>query len=340
MHLAAVKVMALEKYTSWREFLGQLIHDARERQRIANELNVSTVTLTRWVNKTSHPRPANLYRLLEALPQHHTMLVELIAKEYPGFTGTPVEKPDDGMQEIPSAFYARVLNAYSTTPQAQRFWSISNLILQQALGQLDPNHVGLAITIVQCMPPSTDNKVRSLRESVGRGTAPWDMNLEQRAIFLGEESLAGNVVTHCHYRVIQNRAEGQGIFPAHWVEWEEGAAAYPILRAGNIAGCLLVSCTQPNYFLPFRCTLIEHYAELMTLVFEPEEFYDMQRISLAFMPHYRTQEQYLSGFQQRVSNVMLQAMRDRQAISYIKAQQLVWKQLEEELLQLPPYMEE
>ena len=332
--------MALDKYVSWRELLGHLIRDPHERQRIANVLDVSTVTLTRWANNTSQPRQTNLYNLLDAIPQQRALLTELIAKEFPGFNGTPAEKLDDATPEIPTAFYARMLNAYSTTPQAQRFWSISNLILQQALGQLDPNHIGLAITIVQCMPPSLDNKIRSLRESVVRGTTPWDMHLEQRAIFLGEESLAGYVVTHCHQRVLQNRAEGQGIFSAHWVEWEEGAAAYPILRSGNIAGCLLVSCTQPNFFLPSRCLLIERYAELMTLVFEPEEFYDIQQINLAFMPHYRTQEQYLQGFQQRVSQVMLQAMRERQALSYIEAQQLVWKQLEEELLQLPPYIQE
>ena len=36
--------------TAWREFLGKSIVDPHERQRIANELGVSTVTLTRWSN--------------------------------------------------------------------------------------------------------------------------------------------------------------------------------------------------------------------------------------------------------------------------------------------------
>lgn len=330
----------MEQFSSWRELLGRLIHNPSEKQHIANELGVGVITLGRWVNNTSNPRPVNLRRLLDALPQQRTQLLELLPKEFPGFMEVGEEQPGNFTEDIPSTFYARVLNAYATTPKTQRFWSISNLILQQALGQLDPNHVGMAITIVQCMPPSVDNKILSLRERVGRGTPPWSMNLEQQAIFLGEESLAGNVVTHCRYRIIQNREEGRGIFPAHWVEWEQSAAAYPIMRAGEIAGCLLISCTQPDYFLPFRHTLMQYYAELVALVFESEEFYPPNQLSLRLMPFYRTQETHLASFRQRVSDIMVHATRNRQPMNLVQAQQLVWKQLEEELLQLPPYIQE
>ena len=39
-----------------------------------------------------------------------------------------------------------------------------------------------------------DAKIRSLRESLGQGTPPWQADLEQQATFLGAESLAGYVV--------------------------------------------------------------------------------------------------------------------------------------------------
>jgi hypothetical protein len=58
------------------------------------------------------------------------------------------------------------------------------------------------------------------------------------------------------------------------------------------------------------------------------------------MPFYRTQETYLASFRQRVSDIMAQATRNRQPMNLVQAQQLVWKQLEEELLQLPPYIQE
>src|SRR5205085_8873280 len=104
---------------------------------------------------------------------------------------------DDSSKDIPSEFYGRVFSARSATNETLHFWSISNLILQQALGQLDPDRLGMAITVVRCMPPSNGNKVRSLRESVGQGTPPWNGDLEQQAMFLGAESLAGYAVTTC-----------------------------------------------------------------------------------------------------------------------------------------------
>ncbi len=322
---------------AWRELLGHIIQDSQERQRIANELGVNPITLSRWANNTASPRPQNIQNLLNALPQHRALLIESLSAEFPNaFLSWQDQSREEASKVIPTEFYTRALNAYVNTPKHQRFWTLSNLILQQALGQLDPNHLGLAINIVQCMPPSSEQKIRSLRERIGRATPPWQSNLEQYAIFLGSESLAGYVVASCRPIVIQNRQE-RGIYPAHWVEWEESAAVYPLMLAGEIAGCLSVSSTQPGYFLPFRCELIQNYAELLVLAFEPADFYPPDSIELWPMPFYKTQEKYLTGFRQRVSEVLIQALREQRPMHLAQAQQIVWQQLEEELLQLPPY---
>jgi transcriptional regulator with XRE-family HTH domain len=319
---------------TWRELLGNAISDPQERQRIANELGVTPVSLNRWAKGETTPREQILRRLLQALPEQRTLLLALLRIEFPNFTATPEERGIAVSDEIPSAFYSRALNAYATTPDTQRFWSISNLILQQALGQLDPNQVGMAITIVQCMPPK-GGKVLSLRERVGRGTPPWNTNLEQQAIFLGAESLAGAAVMEGHPAVLQDRRKNEGLYPAHWVEWEESAAAIPLLRAGKIAGSLLVSCTQPNYFLPNRYKLIQNYAQLISLVFEAQEFYAPQEIELRVMPNYHTQERHLSGFRQRVSTLMIESARNRRSLTIIDAERLAWQQLEDELILIP-----
>ena len=44
------------KSPAWREVLGQIIEDARERQRIASALGINPITLDRWANHTSKPR--------------------------------------------------------------------------------------------------------------------------------------------------------------------------------------------------------------------------------------------------------------------------------------------
>jgi hypothetical protein len=53
----------MQELASWRELLGKIIADSHERQRIANMLGVNPITLTRWVNNESKPRPQNLRQL-------------------------------------------------------------------------------------------------------------------------------------------------------------------------------------------------------------------------------------------------------------------------------------
>ncbi len=325
------KVEDMQEPETWRELLRGIISDGHEKQRIADELGISPITLTRWANRESDPRQQNLRLLLKALPQQREMLLELIPKEFDDFTAAAI---DDSTKEIPSAFYARVFIARGSTAEALRFWSICNLILQQALGQLDPDRLGMAVNVVRCMPPK-DGKIRSLRESVGLGTPPWIGDLEQKAMFLGAESLAGYVVTSCRPNTIQNVEEEQSLIPAQRVEYEKSAAAYPILYSGRIAGCFLVSSTQPNYFLSqSRLSLIQSYADLIALAFAPEEFYDPQCIELRVIPLHDVQRKQFANFRQRVAQAMIKAAQKGQPINNIQAEQLIWQQLEEELLEL------
>ncbi|MDQ6643838.1 MAG: helix-turn-helix domain-containing protein [Chloroflexota bacterium] len=180
-----------EQLETWRSLLKTIISDPHERQRLAEELGIKSITLSRWANNESDPRPQNLRHLLTALPQQREQMLELIREET-GFEEFTNASFDDSSIDIPSAFYNRVFSARSSTVESMRFWSISNLILQQAISQLDPDRLGIALNVVRCMIPSlSDQKVHSLRESVGFGTHPWSGDLEQKAMFLGAESLCG-----------------------------------------------------------------------------------------------------------------------------------------------------
>lgn len=323
----------------WRELLGNIIQDAQEKQRILSVLNINAVTITRWANNTSNPRLQHLRHLVTVLPpETRNAMIESITEEYPDFSITAsILNQDEEQDEIPSAFYSRIFSTYVMTPKMQRAWFVTNQVLQQALNQLDPYQLGMAITLVQCMPPSLDGKVCSLRERTGYGTPPWSVNLEPYAVFLGAESLAGHVVGSCHPRFIQDSEEHKGIVPAHWVEWEKSAAAYPIFCSGKVAGCLIVSSTVPNYFVPYRQKLIQYYAELLVLVFESHEFYDVESINLRIMPYYRTQAEHLANFRQRVSSLITERSRSGESIDWRHAETLVWQRIEAELLTLPPY---
>ncbi len=322
-----------EQLETWRSLLKTIISDPHERQRLAEELGIKSITLSRWANNESDPRPQNLRHLLTALPQQREQMLELIREET-GFEEFTSAGFDDSSIDIPSAFYNRVFSARSSTVESMRFWSISNLILQQAISQLDPDRLGIALNVVRCMIPSpSDQKVHSLRESVGFGTHPWSGGLEQKAMFLGAESLCGYVATICRPASNQNVDDKQNLIPAHKVEHEKSASVHPILFAGRIAGCLLVSSTQYNYFLPHsRLTLIENYANLLALAFEPEEFFEPQDIELRVMPNQEEQKKRFADFRQRVANTMIDGSRNKRPVNNLQAERIVWQQLEEELL--------
>ncbi len=317
----------------WQELLGKIISDPQERQRVANEVGVSPITLTRWVSGESRPRVQNLRQLLSALPEQRKAFLALIPKEFEKFLTESVDV-NDVAQAIPSTFYARVLHDHCTLPKALHMSSLCDLILLQALTQLDPNRVGMEITVVRCMYPGSNGKIHSLYECMGRGTAMLDRELEQKALFLGAESLAGYVVSTGHYRVIHSREEGPHPFPAHWMGWEQSAIAYPIMRANLIAGCLLASSTQPHYFLTSRQVLLQNYTELLSLAFEADAFHELHNIELGMIPPSNVQLPYISSFRKRVANTMIQATRNQRSLTLSQAEQQVWLQLEEELLQL------
>ena len=192
----------------------------------------------------------------------------------------------------------------------------------------------MAITVAKCMPPSHEGKVRSMREVTGRGTPPWQFTLTREALFLGIESLAGYAITKGRTFTVENRTNRLGFYPVRWEQWEESAVVTPIWFEYRIAGCLVVSSTQANYFLPFRQNLIEQYAKLITLAFEPEDFYEQRDIQLLIMPERELQQTKVANFRQRLSTVLLEVGRHQQTIDIEQSELLVWKQLEKEFLEL------
>ncbi len=329
----------MQQAQTWRDLLNQSISSAIERQRISYELGVSTVTLQRWVKGESTPRLENLQRLLRVLPQYRELLLKQIKEEFPDFSPLDYDVLPDETSTIPAEFFAHINHALAMTPNELRFWTLSDEIVQQALKQLDVRQQGMAITVAPCMPPSSDGNVHSLREVLGMGTLPWESNLNQRLSFLGAELLCGYVAISGHLMTNQHLEVQANREPGYQSTWEASATAAPIMRANAVAGSLLVASTQPNYFTPARCALIEQYAELLALIFTSGEFYDVQHILLGAMPPAETQLSIMATFRRRVIDKMLSASRSHHAITTLKAEELVWQEIEEELLsgQLVPH---
>lgn len=322
----------MQKFQSWREFLSTVINDRDEKFRLAQELNVTPLTLTRWVQGASTPQTQQLQSLLHALPRYQKTLHPLIAKEFEQMD-LAVPELTNQVIDIPSVFYAHVLSGSTALSHPIRFWSLANMVIQQALGQLDPLRLGLVIKVVCCMPPSGGGKILSLRESLGLGTSIWGGNLEHTSLLLGAGSLASYAVTS-HQSVVIDRLADYDLFPAQERAPDEmSAAAHPIERGMRVAGCLFMASTQEGYFTPTRLSLLHRYADLLALVFASEDFYDIQAFELRPMPRAQEQLRYLSSFRPRMAEVMVEAAKTS-PIDTLRAEQQVWQQFEALFLDL------
>src|ERR1700682_5907076 len=101
-------VMNTQEVQKWREVLAKRIKDPQEKQQIALALNISQATLMRWVNGESKPRRQNMRRLSQIMPEYRAAFAAM-EPEY--FEEGGSESEEQETIEIPSIFYARVLNA-------------------------------------------------------------------------------------------------------------------------------------------------------------------------------------------------------------------------------------
>lgn len=321
---------------TWRELLGNVIDKPKERQRIADQLGVSPITLVRWVTGTSNPRSNHLQLLLDTLPQYREPLSELLAQEYVGFLAGSGAKKIQEAEDIPSAFYARILDTYTSSPSNLRSTSILALVVQQMLGHFDPeNSLGIQVIVAQCISPNEQYQyVRSLRIIMQQGTSLWSSQ-EQRTMLMGAESLIGYAVASGHLVVEQDLLMGQSLFPFPEKTIERSAVACPLLLEDRLAGCVMVSSTQPNYFTSFRLSLIASYAQLLVLAFDGAEFYPLNMIQLGIMPPYPQQQPHLQLLQASVRKHLFEAAQQRRMMTRIQAETIVWKELEQKLLEMP-----
>jgi hypothetical protein len=313
--------------------LGSITSDPAQRERITRQTGVRSVTLHRWVTGESQPREQNLRQLLHAVPINlQEEFLQLLKEEHLDFSPLALQKTP---REIPSSFFAEIHATRAQIPDVLRYWTISRQVLQHAIRQLDPDQQGMMLIIVECMPPRPDRKIHSLREKTGRGNLPWGQDLKV-PMFLGVESLAGYAVTYGRHAQVQDLRERSSLFPTYPIGYEVSATAHPIQFSGRIAGCLLASSIQPNYFYSLDLlNLIQNYANLLALAFEPEQFYPQDIINLSLIPPLETQEKISTNFRQRVATIMERSFAQMSPITSVVAEAIAWQEIEAELLSLP-----
>jgi hypothetical protein len=316
---------------TWLDLLGEAIENPADRQRIAGVLGVNPVTLTRWIEKKARPRAMNRQKLIDAMPAHiRQEFATLLAQEFPDDMPRSSESEEDPIADIPSAFYARTFDAYTSTPSSLRSSSIITIILQQMLAHLDTDQEGLFISVIRCTRPAPGQPVRSLQEVIGRGTPPFKTFQGLQQSFLGAESLAGSAVMQCARRVNQN-LRVTTYAPALRTELEESAMASPFTFEDRVAGCLLISSTRLNFFTPKRQRIVQEYTNLLVLALRPEDFYEQSQIDLAIMPPEQEQQRFFQQFRQCVMEILRRP--GNEVLSESDAESIACQEIEREIIQ-------
>jgi GAF domain-containing protein len=321
-----------EEPLAWRQILSIAADDPAERRRIAHELDVSVVTIGRWINRTTQPRMEKLRMLPEALPQYREALIASLQREYPHiFSDIPVVSAE---LEVPADFYARVISDYTTSIPLQRKPIIHEEVLQQLLRQLDSGSQNLSIFLWQFVPPQPGCKIHSLRLITGYGNTPLAATFEHQTLFFGTESQVGVAATRARPLVIQNQDIKDRTFPMQPSFGAGSTAAIPIIQHNSIAGCLYFSSLQADFFSPERLSLIQHYANLLSISFEQEEYYEIGSIELRVLPPIDTQRPILERLQRRINERLIQALQEERQLNRMQAEQEIFQEIEGELLQI------
>lgn len=315
----------------WRALLKTIIADVSERQRIAQILEINQITLMRWATGSSHPRPKHLYALLDTRPDMREQFIALIVEEYPEFSAD-IAVIEELSPEIPSDFYAQVLEAHNQQPSIARGATIRALVLQQMLTHLDAQHKGMLILANQCTPPSKQ-KVRSLRLIDGQGTPPWQ-HIFPTIRFCGLESQIGYAVQTHRPIIIHTYKNNPHWQPIQEEQQEESMLTYPLIRADRIAGCLTIMSTQPYYFTDIHIDLIQHYIDLFLLAFEQADFHAFEQIALGIMPSFTLQKKLTTQFNQRIHELIITATHELRYQTLPDATLQLYQKMEQELLTL------
>ena len=225
----------------------------------------------------------------------------------------------------------QLLETNANTPYPLRFTTLVQMIWLQLQSVLDPDRLGIRLSIALCSFPATPGgPIRSLREIVKLTTHQSLQLSPSDEIFLGLESLCGHCVGTCKVSVVQD-VDREEYLPVRRSEGECSAVAYPIQRGGQIAGSFLVSSPVTDWFTEQILHLLQTYTYLLSLAFDSDQFYPLERIFLRPMPSEAQQRHHIVTFPQRV----FKSLQEDASLLRRQAEQRAWQEIEEALLNEP-----
>ena len=249
---------------------------AEFRLKLLTDLMISPRTLTRWMRGESRPDSRQkLYKLEKLIPEISTAL----RKAFPSFFAST----QDHVLRSVAPFYARVHAAFARTKRSLILKTITNLVLDLLVKQIDAEETGLAAFLVQLIAPLGATKATHmiLHAWSGHGTGLWYDQQALKSCVVGGDSLCVQAVMQGDVALYpRDRDEIAANSTLLSKEEVRSAIAYPILRYGDVAGVILLASAQEDFFVMTRRDIIEHYAYMMSLAFQERDFFSEEQIDL------------------------------------------------------------
>ena len=247
-------------------------------ERVARELDVAENTVYRWMNGISVPRAPYLKKLPDLFPEHRAQLTSLIKQVF----GDVVSNFTPPLYEVQKEIYVKVLElAANSQDEETRMWQVTQALFDYALLHIDAEHLGLVVAYAAPIQPR-NGEIHSLYEVSRRSNDPCLTPIEATA-FLGSTSLAGAAAVMQRLQVWHDTEGGRTLFEKD--EFVRSSCAAPVLRNGLLAGVLIFSSPQPDFFKnPLICQAVGEFALLMAVAISDSAFQPPSLLNLRPMP--------------------------------------------------------
>jgi hypothetical protein len=306
-----------EKCTAFSETLRSLLKGKRTKiTQLAYELEVSEVSIYRWMKGTSNPRPMHIQRLLAIFPEHRQQMLLSIEQSFPGLPWSSMADVEEAQKDL----YRRVVDLGATVPDAGlRRWQITHAIFDYALLKLGVAGQGVVMTYAQLMPERADG-VHALYEVVTCGSVPW-LSLPQSHTYLGCTTVAGIAAVSQRVAAWDEDDENERV-PVDVESYTCSSCAYPVMRAGLLAGVLVISSTQRGFSnSPVVRQALTEYAHLLGLALCDDEFKPFSVLKLRLFPDLAWQrEEIARSYVKRVLAASQRGLSRGEAESMVRAE--------------------
>ncbi|GCE29447.1 hypothetical protein KDA_49310 [Dictyobacter alpinus] len=246
---------------NWREMLKTIVADDKRHKMLEAELNISSITIDRWISGESNPRINNIRALL-AVPSLEKDFKKCLAQAY-HVEATP-EAQDQSTREIPGVLYDSILKDLATRADTLRTWGVIALCLNDMAVRLEAQTYRAHYIISQCY--YQQNKLILKEQYIFSYTS---RNTQRILVdsYLDSDTLPFIAVEVGHDILGQDGHVTNQIGAGNI----RSSAAFPFLRFGNVAGCFTV-CSEESSYASLFYRHFEKYSVLLSLAFSDREF--------------------------------------------------------------------